>query len=415
MIDWKYTAEIGEVKTRKAPEFVFECLFLVFHTGTTGFEPTIFGLTGRHVNRYTTSPVVLPVHVIVHRRRVILYHSCLSASNLCGVFPRQGVFTNYLGELAALGTATMWAFSSIVFTLGGQRVGSVIVNRTRLVVAVLFLGTAHWLLIGRPFPWDAGLQRFAWLCASGFVGLVIGDSMLFQCYVLIGARIGVLLMSLSPIFGTLLAWIVLGETLTLPELAAMTLALAGVTWVVLERGKNRAPGQGDSGDDGRGIRSRYSVRARRGAVPGGRPGDREARPGRRFSRAFCDVDPHDDRDDRDVADRGRDRVCGPYHPPGARRSPRGGGDHGRSICRAVPRRVAVVDRGAVGPGRHRLDVDGDDAGGLAAAGAPGFQGARVSPRGVGDVSRSGRRGIDDLGLTAPQANLGTFNLEPSPS
>ena len=149
----------------------------------------------------------------------------------------------YLGELAALGTATMWAFSSIAFTLGGQRVGSVVVNRTRLVAAVLLLAVTHWLLIGRPFPWDAGLQRFAWLCASGFVGLVIGDSLLFQCYVLIGARIGVLLMSLSPIFGTLLAWIALGETLTLPELAAMALALAGVTWVVLERGRSGAPGK----------------------------------------------------------------------------------------------------------------------------------------------------------------------------
>jgi hypothetical protein len=26
-------------------------------TGATGFEPAIFGLTGRHVNRYTTPPV----------------------------------------------------------------------------------------------------------------------------------------------------------------------------------------------------------------------------------------------------------------------------------------------------------------------------------------------------------------------
>ncbi len=185
--------------------------------------------------------------------RVILYHNCFPASSLYGVFLRQGVSTNYLGELAALGTATLWAFSSIAFTLGGQRVGSVIVNRTRLVLAVLFLTFAHWVLIGRPFPWDAGLQRFLWLGASGLVGLVIGDSMLFQCYVLIGARIGVLLLSLSPIFGTLLAWIVLGEQLTPPELAAMALALAGVTWVVLERGKSNAPGRRDGQAYTRGI------------------------------------------------------------------------------------------------------------------------------------------------------------------
>ena len=168
-----------------------------------------------------------------------------------GIFFQEAL-TNYLGEFAALGTATMWAFSSIAFTFGGQRVGSVIVNRTRLVLAVLFLAVAHWLLVGRPFPWDAEWRRFLWLGASGFIGLVIGDSMLFQCYVLIGARIGVLLLSLSPLFGALLAWLFLHETLSPPEIGAMALALAGVAWVVLERGKGSAQGK-DGRGYGRGI------------------------------------------------------------------------------------------------------------------------------------------------------------------
>ena len=52
---------------RKTHEYA-SCVFLrAFSAGTTGLEPAIFGLTGRHVNRYTTSPVVLPVHVIVRR------------------------------------------------------------------------------------------------------------------------------------------------------------------------------------------------------------------------------------------------------------------------------------------------------------------------------------------------------------
>ena len=150
--------------------------------------------------------------------------------------------TPYLGELAALATAALWAFSSIAFTMGGQRVGSVIVNRMRLVMAVLLLGSTHWLLLGRPFPYDAGVQRFLWLGASGLIGLVIGDRMLFQCYILVGARIGVLLLSLSPVVGALLAWLFLDEVLTLPEIGAMALALAGVAWVVLERGRGGAAG-----------------------------------------------------------------------------------------------------------------------------------------------------------------------------
>ena len=144
---------------------------------------------------------------------------------------------SYFGELAALGTAALWAFSSILFTIGGRRVGSMIVNRVRLALAVLFGGGMHWLLFGQPFPTGTEPYRYAWLALSALIGLVIGDGLLFQCYVLVGPRIGVLLLSMSPVFGTALAWIFLGERLTPQELGAMAVALGGVTWVVLERGK----------------------------------------------------------------------------------------------------------------------------------------------------------------------------------
>ena len=150
---------------------------------------------------------------------------------------RCDVDLKYFGELAALGTAMCFSVSSIFFTIAGQRVGALVINRARLVLAVLFVGATHWLLYGRPFPVDAGAARYMWLTMSAIVGLVIGDSLLFEAYILIGARLGILLLSLSPLWGTLLAWIFLGERLTLPELAAMAVALAGVAWVVLERGR----------------------------------------------------------------------------------------------------------------------------------------------------------------------------------
>ncbi len=141
-----------------------------------------------------------------------------------------------MGELAALGTAFCWSFSSIFFTAGSKRVGSLVVNRARLVAAVLLVGLAHRVLLGRFFPFDAEPQRIVWFTLSALVGLVLGDTLLFQSYIFVGTRIGMLLMSLNPIFGALLAWPLLGETLSLPEVAAMMLALAGATWVVLERG-----------------------------------------------------------------------------------------------------------------------------------------------------------------------------------
>jgi drug/metabolite transporter (DMT)-like permease len=139
------------------------------------------------------------------------------------------------GELAALGTSACWAFSSIFFTIGGRRVGSLIVNRARLVVAVLLVGMAHLLLLGSVLPSGAGPQRWLWFALSGLVGLVLGDTLLFQSYLMVGTRIGMLLMSLNPIFGAIFAWLLLGETMQPAEILAMAVALGGAAWVVSER------------------------------------------------------------------------------------------------------------------------------------------------------------------------------------
>jgi drug/metabolite transporter (DMT)-like permease len=145
------------------------------------------------------------------------------------------LLTAYIGELAALATAALWAFSSLFFTIGGQRVGAFAVNRMRLVFAVLLVGATHWLMFGQPFPTGAGGYRIFWLGMSAIVGLVIGDTLLFQCYVMVGTRIGVLMFVLGPPFGALLSWLFLGESMAPIELVAMALVLGGVLWVVLER------------------------------------------------------------------------------------------------------------------------------------------------------------------------------------
>jgi drug/metabolite transporter (DMT)-like permease len=150
----------------------------------------------------------------------------------------------FAGEIAALGTALCWSFSSIFFTIAGQRVGSLMVNRWRLLAAVVLVGAMHFILYGRPFPANPGTDRLFWLGLSALLGLVFGDSLLFQAYLYIGTRLAMLLMALAPIFGTLVAWLLLGETLTLPELLAILMAVVGVAWVVLERaGADSPPGE----------------------------------------------------------------------------------------------------------------------------------------------------------------------------
>ncbi len=63
-----------------------------------------------------------------------------------------------MGELAGLLTSVLFTGTSVIFTLAGQRVGSTVVNRTRLVLAVLFLMLAH-PLFGLMLPWGVALDR----------------------------------------------------------------------------------------------------------------------------------------------------------------------------------------------------------------------------------------------------------------
>ena len=140
-----------------------------------------------------------------------------------------------IGELAALATSLAFSFGSTFLTLGGRRVGSMILNRARLLIAIIFLSITHWITLGTPLPLQAGSHRWLWLGLSGVVGLVLGDIFLFQAFVWIGPRLSMLMMSLAPIIATFLAWLFLGEQMGWVQFLGIGLTLAGVAWVVLER------------------------------------------------------------------------------------------------------------------------------------------------------------------------------------
>ncbi|MBN1920926.1 MAG: DMT family transporter [Anaerolineae bacterium] len=143
--------------------------------------------------------------------------------------------SQHLGELVALITATLWAFSSLFFTRASHQVGSQAVNRVRLLLATIFLSLAHRLLQGTFFPVAIDAQRWGWLTLSAIIGLVLGDGLLFYTYTLIGPRLAMLLMAAVPVISTLVAWVFLGETLQGIEMLAIAITVTGIGWVVMER------------------------------------------------------------------------------------------------------------------------------------------------------------------------------------
>ena len=88
------------------------------------------------------------------------------------------------------------------------------------------------------YDFNLSNTQFVNLIISGVIGLVIGDSFLFKSYQMIGARISMLLMALSPVMSVILAFIFLNEIITPIGIVGILITIAGIALVVLERNTN---------------------------------------------------------------------------------------------------------------------------------------------------------------------------------
>jgi drug/metabolite transporter (DMT)-like permease len=145
---------------------------------------------------------------------------------------------NYIGELAALFTSLCWTGTSVLFTRAGQQVGSAVVNRMRVILALLFLMALNWILFGEPLPLQAGFERWLWFGLSGAIGYALGDTFLFQAFICIGTQRSMLMMSLAPLISAGLAWIFFAEALTSMQILGILVTLTGIAWVILRRDPN---------------------------------------------------------------------------------------------------------------------------------------------------------------------------------
>lgn len=111
-----------------------------------------------------------------------------------------------------------------------RRVGSVQVNVARLVIAAVLLLIT---ILAANLNLHLSLAQVANLGISGFIGLVFGDTFLFKSFHVNGARISMLIMSLAPAISAMLAFIVLGESLSLWGIAGIVVTTLGIAVVVV--------------------------------------------------------------------------------------------------------------------------------------------------------------------------------------
>jgi hypothetical protein len=139
----------------------------------------------------------------------------------------------YLGELAALTASLLWSASSSIFTFAGREVGAIVLNRLRLLAAVLLVTLAH-LIFGVPLPLAVEPELLAWLALRGDRADHRGCFAL-PALVRIGPRLSMLINALNSGHRRPAGLADPGRCFPGSEILGMLPTLSGVTWVMLDR------------------------------------------------------------------------------------------------------------------------------------------------------------------------------------
>lgn len=143
------------------------------------------------------------------------------------------LLNNFPGEIAALTAAFLWSASSVIYTFLGQKISPLQLNFFKGVIAIAFILLTFWWQ-GEVFP-NVTFLPVIFLLFSGAIGIGLGDTAYFAALNNLGARRTLLLETLSPPLGALLALIFLQEELSARAWCGILLTLLGVAWVISER------------------------------------------------------------------------------------------------------------------------------------------------------------------------------------
>ena len=139
---------------------------------------------------------------------------------------------DFIGEIAALSAALLWAISSVVYSRLGLKIPPLQLNLYKGIIAIAFI-TITLLIQGAAFT--VSTSTIVLLALSGVVGIGLGDTAYFSALNSLGARRTLLLETSSPPIGALLALIFIGERLTSSAWCGILLTILGIAWVISER------------------------------------------------------------------------------------------------------------------------------------------------------------------------------------
>lgn len=139
------------------------------------------------------------------------------------------------GYLAALTAATCWALASLVAIEPVRQLGAIPFNAIRMLMVALML--SFWLVVTDQWlvPDSATLKVLA---LSGFIGIFLGDTLLFMTLKTLGPRLtGLLFATNAPISFLLGIWL-LDESYSWLNLLGVLAVCAGVFMAIASRGQS---------------------------------------------------------------------------------------------------------------------------------------------------------------------------------
>ncbi|QUS57580.1 DMT family transporter [Pseudovibrio brasiliensis] len=131
----------------------------------------------------------------------------------------------FLFEVAALGAAATWAIGGLISAKPAAHLGAIGFNCVRMWFVVLFLG-AYVFATGTWNTVDSSHASLIFL--SGFIGIFMGDTLLFLTLNRMGPRRTAILFSMNAPMSALLGWLFLSEELSLQALIGIACVLVGV-------------------------------------------------------------------------------------------------------------------------------------------------------------------------------------------
>ena len=140
-----------------------------------------------------------------------------------------------MGAAAALGSAALWAITNLILRGQVTKLGGAAANGWRTTFSALSFSIIFFLLRQPGDLLTIPMRTLATLLASMMLSLVLGDILQFTAIARLGVALAMPISSCYPIFTLVIAFVVLGEPITVRAVLGAFLVVIGVVLVALPR------------------------------------------------------------------------------------------------------------------------------------------------------------------------------------